>query len=54
MRPSNNLENKTPKDTYWRVQLVCVIVLAHNSLEPALEYNQEQMLLMNQGSLWPF
>ena len=20
---SNNLENKTPSDTYWRVQLVC-------------------------------
>ena len=23
MRPSNSLENKTPFDTYWRVQLVC-------------------------------
>ena len=22
MRPSNDLENKTPSDTYWRVQLV--------------------------------
>ena len=22
MRPSNNLENKTPSDTYWRIQLV--------------------------------
>ena len=23
MKPSNNLENKTPSDTYWRDQLVC-------------------------------
>ena len=23
MKPSNNRENKTPSDTYWRVQLVC-------------------------------
>ena len=30
MRPSNNLENKTPSDTYWRVQLVCVKVQIHN------------------------
>ena len=22
MKPSNNLENKNPSDTYWRVQLV--------------------------------
>ena len=29
-------------------------VQAHSSLEPPLEYNQDQMLLMNQGSLWPF
>ena len=53
MRPSNNLENKTPSDTYWRVQLVCVKVQATTSLEPPLEYNQKQMLLMNQGLLWP-
>ena len=31
-----NLENKTPSDTYWRVQLVCVKVQIHNSLEPPL------------------
>ena len=52
MRPSNNLENKTISDTYWRVQLVCVQVQAHSSLEPPLEYNQDQTPLMNQGSLW--
>ena len=26
-------------------------VQAHNSLEPSLEYNQDQMLLMHQGLL---
>ena len=36
MRPSNNLENKIPSDTYWRVQLVCKTVQAHSSLEPPL------------------
>ena len=36
MRPSNNLENKTPPDTYW-VQLVCKKAQAHSSLEPPLE-----------------
>ena len=34
MGPSNHLENKTPSDIYWRVQLVCKKVLAHSSLEP--------------------
>ena len=34
-----------------RVQLVFEKVQAHNSLEPALDYNQDQMPLMNQGSL---
>ena len=29
-------------------------VQAHSSLEPSLEYNQDQMPLMNQGLLWPF
>ena len=38
MKPSNNLENKTPSDTYWRVQLVCKKVQAHSCLEPPLEY----------------
>ena len=33
MKPSNNLENKTPSDTYWRVQSVCKNVQAHISLE---------------------
>ena len=51
MRPSNNLENKTPSDTYGRVQPVCMKAQAHSSLEPPLEYNQDQRPVMNQGSL---
>ena len=51
MKPSNNLENTTPSDTYWRIQLVCKKVQAPSSLEPPLEYNQDQMPLTNQGSL---
>ena len=45
MRPSNNLENKTLLDTYYidrRVQLVCVKVQTHNSLEPPLEYQDNE------------
>ena len=53
-RTSNNLENKTLPGTYWRVQLVCIKIQAHSSLEPPLEYNWDQMPLMNQGSLWLF
>ena len=45
MRYSNSLENKTPSDTHQRFQLVCMKVQAHNSLEPPLEYNQEQLLM---------
>ena len=41
-------------NTYWRFQLVCMKVQAHSPLEPPLEYNQDQMPLMNQGSLWLF
>ena len=41
MKPSNNLENKTPKDSYWRVQLICKKVPARSSLEAPLEYNQD-------------
>ena len=48
MKSSKNLENKTLWDTYWRVQLVCMNVQAHSSLEPPLEYNQDQTPLMNQ------
>ena len=51
MKPSNNLENKTPSGTYGRVQLVRKKVQAHSSLKPPLEYNQDQMPLTNQGSL---
>ena len=48
MKPSNNLENKTPPDTYWRVQLVCTNVQTHSSLETLLEYNQDAIPLINQ------
>ena len=51
MTPSTNLENKTPLNTY---QLVCKKVQAHSSLEPALEYNPDQMPLTNQGLLMYF
>ena len=40
MRPSNNLESKTPSDKCGRVQLVCMKVQAHSSSEPPLKYNQ--------------
>ena len=49
MKPSNNLENKTPLGTYWRVELVCKKSQTNSSLEPPLENNQDQMLLTNQG-----
>ena len=51
MKPSNNLENKTPWDIYWTIKIVCKKVQADIFLEPPLEYNQEQMNLKNQGSL---
>ena len=54
MRPSNNLENKTPSDTYRKIELVCMKVQSHSSLEPPLEYNQDQMPLLNEGLLWRF
>ena len=54
MKPFNNLESKTPSDTYWSVQLVYKKGQAHSSLEPLLEYNQYQMSLTNQGSKCPF
>ena len=34
-----------------KVQLAGKKVQAHSSLEPPLEYNQDKMLLKNQGSL---
>ena len=43
MKPFNNLENKTPLDTYWIVQLVGKKVQAHSYLEPPLEHNKDQM-----------
>ena len=51
MKPSNNLESKTLSDTYLIVLLVYMKLQSHSSLEPPLEYNQDQMPLMNQGSL---
>ena len=54
MRPSNNLDNKTPSDFYWSVQLVYMKVQAHSFLEPPMEYNKDQGLLISQGSLRPF
>ena len=39
---------------YSRVQLVYLNIQVHNSLEPPLEHNQDQMSLMNQGLLWTF
>ena len=55
MTPSNNLENTTLSDKYWRVLLLLFMkVQADSSLEPPLEHNQDQTPLMNQGLLWPF
>ena len=51
MSPSNNLENKALSDTCCVVQLVCMEVQDHSSLELPLEYNQDQTPLMNEGSL---
>ena len=51
MKPPNNLEKKILSDTYWRVQLVRMKVQAHSSLEPPLEYNHDQIPLMNQGKI---
>ena len=36
---------------HMRVQLVCIKVQAHSSLEPPLEYNQKHAPLLNQGLL---
>ena len=41
MKPSNNLENKTPSDTYWRVQPIWKEFQAYTSLEPPQECNQD-------------
>ena len=46
MKLPNNLVNKTPSGTYWRVQLVCKKIQANRFLEPPLEYNQDQMSLI--------
>ena len=42
MRPSNNLENKIPSDTYWRVQLTHMKVQIYSSLERKLDYSPDQ------------
>ena len=51
MKPSNNLENKIPSDTYRRVQLVYKKVQFQSFLEPPLEYDKDHTPLTNQGSL---
>ena len=38
MKPSNNLENKGPLGTYWKVQLICKNVQTRSSLEPPLDH----------------
>ena len=45
MKPSNNPENKTSSDTYWRAHPECKKVPAHSSLQPPLEYSQDQICL---------
>ena len=47
MKGSNNLENKTPSDTYGRIQLICTKGQARSSSELPLEYNEDQMPLTN-------
>ena len=54
MKLSNNMKNKIPSDTYWRVELVCTKVRTHSSLEPQLQYIHDQIPLTYQDSLWPF
>ena len=49
MKPSSNLENKTPSDTHGKAQLICKKDWVHSSLP--LEYNQDQIPLKNQGLL---
>ena len=39
MKPTNNLENKSPLHTYWRVQSVYKKFDAHSSLEAPPKYN---------------
>ena len=51
MRPSNNLKNKTSPDVYCSVQVAGIKVHAHSSLKRPLEYNQDQIPLINQGLL---
>ena len=51
MRSFNNLENKTLSDTLKSSASIYEKVQAHSFLEPPLEYNQDLMPLMNQGSL---
>ena len=53
MRASDNLENKIPLGAYRRVQLECMKVQTHSSLELQLEYNQDQTPLTNQDWLLP-
>ena len=46
MIPSNNLKNKIPSEILCtHIMLVCMKVQIHISLEPPLEYNQDQIQL---------
>ena len=47
-----NMRNKTP--SLWKVQQICMKVVTRSSSEPLLEYNQNYILLTNQGWLWRF
>ena len=54
MKLSNNMKNKIPLDTYWRVELVCTKFRTESPLEPQLQYNNDQIPLKYQDSLWSF
>ena len=45
---------QTPSGISWRIREVFMKVQALSSLEPPMEYNQDEMFLMNQGLLWSF
>ena len=51
---NDNFQQSGKQDPFrhsLKVQLACMKVQAHSSLEPPLEYDQDQMPLMNQDSL---
>ena len=44
------MENKILSNSHWKDQLICVRVQEYNSLEPILEYNQDQVFWTIKGS----